>query len=291
MTGRSAVQVETVHLESLGDRLECTLVRPVEGQTGAATILCHGAHGDRGQFLELANQLACDGTVILVPDMHGHGQSGGQRHHVRMKEWVADLSACLDWLERQPFVEPSRIGAMGFSSGGTAVLEAALIDNRLKALATLDATVRPVLGPLQAGLFVLLARLGHWKKRLTGRELHLPLYPIARFSRVACDPRVNRDVLTEPALRKAYWRYPLPGALESLVIDTLDRVHRIRIPVCVIHGERDSLDPPSTARALFGRLSGEKALFLIPESGHMGHLDGRRQEIFDLIRRWFGERL
>lgn len=291
MTDRSAVHVETLHLESLGDRLECTLVRCAVGGPGTAAILCHGAHGDRSQFLELASQLARDGTVILVPDMHGHGQSGGKRHHVRMTEWVSDLLVCLDWLERQPFVEPSRIGAMGFSSGGTAVLETALIDSRLKVLATLDATVRPVLGPLQAGLFMFLARLGRWKERLTGRQLHLPLYPIARFSRVACDPQVNHDVLTDPELRKAYWRYPLPGALESLVVDTLHRVDRIRIPVCVIHGERDSLDPPASARALFERLSGEKALFLVPDSGHMGHLDGRRQEIFDLIRRWFGERL
>jgi len=282
---------EPVDLFAGDDRLACTLFRPESVSPGAATIICHGAHGDRTQFFEMADRLADRGQVVLLPDMHGHGESGGARHHVRMSEWVADVQACLDWLEGQPFVDPARIGALGFSSGGTAVIEAALIDPRLKALVALDATVRPVLNRLETALFLLLSRLGAWKERLTGRQLHLPLYPIARLSRVACDAEVNRQVLTDPEFRRAYWRYPLPGALESLVVNTLERVDRLTIPVCVIHGECDALDPPDSARALFERLGGEKALHLIPESGHMGHLDARREDIFALACEWFSAHL
>ncbi len=282
---------ETVGLQAGGDRLTCTLFRPKGIPCGAATIICHGAHGDSSQFLEMAACLADQGQVVLLPDMHGHGRSGGARYHVRISQWVGDVQACLDWLERQPFVDPARIGALGFSSGGTAVIEAALIDSRLKTLVALDATVRPVLSRLETALFLLLSRFGAWKERLTGRQLHLPLYPIARFARVACDRGVNRQVLSDPELRRAYWRYPLPGALESLVVNTLDRVDRLTIPVCVIHGECDALDPPDSARALFERLGGEKALHLIPESGHMGHLDTARQTIFDLACEWFSAHL
>lgn len=287
----SDIITECIRLSSLGDELVCTLLRPLNPLPAAAVVISHGAHGDRKQFLPMAEQLARQGIVVLVPDMHGHGESEGARFHVRMAQWVPDIGACLDWLETQPFVDPARLGALGFSSGGTAVLEAAGVDQRLKALVTLDATVRSVIGAFERLFFLLLSRLGKWKERMTGQQLHVPLYPIARFSKVACDPQVNQAVLGDPEFRKAYWRYPLPGALESLVVNIMGGLNQLSLPVCVIHGEQDRLDPPSSARALFECLAGEKALHLIPDSGHMGHMDYGRQVIFDLACDWFKRHL
>lgn len=69
--------------------------------------------------------------AALAFDMHGHGQSEGERFHVNMREWMADIRAAIDFLESHPRVDGSRIDAFGFSSGGTAILEAALVELRI----------------------------------------------------------------------------------------------------------------------------------------------------------------
>lgn len=292
-TGKSACQELDVSIPSMGVTLVCTLLRPISAdlQAGPAVVMCHGAHGNRSQFLAFGRVLADAGIVVLLPDMHGHGGSGGVRHHVRMAEWVPDVRHCLDWLSAQPFVDAGALGAFGFSSGGTAVLESAAIDGRLRALVTLDATVRPVVSFVERYFLLFCSWLGTLKQRWFGSNLHLPLYPVARHARVAVDPIVNAEAFDDPVMREAYWRYPLPGALDSLIVDTLSRVDRITAPVCVIHGEDDKLDPPASAHALFQCLRSEKALYLIPDSGHMGHLDRQRDRIAGLVRDWFVQHL
>ena len=83
--------------------------------------------------------------AALIMDMHGHGQSEGERFHVDMREWVADVRAALDFLSSHTLVDSQRIGAWGHSSGGTAILEAALVDSRLKTLVTLSDQVEATL--------------------------------------------------------------------------------------------------------------------------------------------------
>ena len=287
----SGLEESVVQLVSSGDRLVCTLLRPAGEHPRPAIVMCHGAHGRREQFLAFARVLVESGIVVLLPDMHGHGESGGSRYHVCMKEWVPDVRAGLDWLSVQAFVDPDRLGAFGFSSGGTAVLEAAVIDHRLKALATLDATVRSVVSPAERYFLLFCSWLGSLKQRWFGSNLHLPLYPLARRAQTAVDPSVHAAVFDDPEMREAYWRYPLPGALDSLIVDTLSRVDRITAPVCIIHGADDKIDPPASADALFQCLRSEKALHLIPGSGHMGHLDPQRELISRLVRDWFVARL
>jgi len=277
----------TVSVQRDGVRLEASWYDPGLTEPGPAVLVCHGASGSRNQFHSLALCLSRRGLRVLVPDMRGHGASDGQRYHVEIAHWRDDVQRCLDWLGMQPEVAAGRLGAFGFSSGGTAVLEAALLDSRLQALVTLDATVRTVLSRPEALLMRWLARLGRLKRRLLGSDLHLPLYPLARLVPAAVDPIINQAVLRDPDFTASYWRYPLPGAMDSFIVDTLERVADIRIPVCVLHGEEDRIDPPDTARALHECLAGEKALHLIPRSGHMGHLDYSREHIFRLSADWF----
>lgn len=253
-----------------------------------AVVVSHGALGSKEQFDLLAGHLLWAGFVVLVPDMRGHGESEGERYHVMIADWVDDLVGAGEWLRLQPEVDSNRIGGFGFSSGGTAMLElAARGDCALGAVVTLAATVRSVLSPFETRFFNALGSLGRVKRRWLGSDLHLPLYPLVRLTPAACDPAVSAAVLDDPHIRAGYWRYPLPGALESLVVDTLSRVGNIRIPVCVLHGENDRVDKPASARALFQGLRGEKALHLIPRSGHMGHLDQSRERIFTLAGQWF----
>src|SRR5207249_11756537 len=125
---------ETVLVESLEDSLSATLFLS-EGDNPAPTLLvCHGAGEFKENYYEMCEYLAGRGINSLALDMHGHGGSGGERDHVRMEQWVCDVQAALDFLSTHSRVDNGRIAGFGLSSGGTAILEAALLDKRIKAL-------------------------------------------------------------------------------------------------------------------------------------------------------------
>lgn len=49
----------------------------------------------------------------------------------------------------------------------------------------------------------------------------------------------------------------------------LGHIGHLRCPVLIIHGERDRLTRPESARELFARVAGPKSLWLVPGAGHV----------------------
>src|SRR5438094_78027 len=96
-------------------------------QRAPVLIICHGAGEFKENYFELCELLAGRGVATLAIDMHGHGQSAGERFYVTMRQWVADVQAAIDFLLTHPKIDGKKIGAFGLSSGGTAILEAAVI--------------------------------------------------------------------------------------------------------------------------------------------------------------------
>jgi uncharacterized protein len=92
-----------------------------QGAHGPAVLLLHGfgAHRRKPTYVSLAERLAADGAV-LVPDLRGHGQSGG-RSTMGDRE-VHDVRAGVGWLRRAGHRWVTVVGA---SMGATAALRAA----------------------------------------------------------------------------------------------------------------------------------------------------------------------
>jgi len=293
------VRREDHQFKSLGDKIKCTLFLPDAPSSKSSAnlfpsvIFCHGAIDYKEHFFEFAEFLAENGYAALAMDMHGHGESEGARYHVRMQQWVPDIIAGLEFLSLHELIDESRIGAIGFSSGGTAILEAAIQQvsskepTSLKALVTLDATVKTIINPVETVVFKAISSLGRVKRKLLGRDIQIPLYDLAVKVPASCNPEINDAIHSDPYFEEGYKAYPLPGAVESLIIDTIRRVDKITIPVCVIHGEEDRVDSPDTARELYNKLKSTKALHIIPQSGHIGHLDYQKDKIYGLAKAWF----
>lgn len=276
---------EEVSLHSLGDKLAATLFLPAGDKPAPVLIICHGAGEFKEHYFELCETLAARGVATLPIDMHGHGESAGTRYHVDMKQWVADIQAAVDFLSKHPRIDASRVAAFGLSSGGTAILEAALVEPRLKSLVALDATVRDSLAlPLSLTLkaFVMAGKL---TKRITGHDLRVPLAKLGDF-KVASDPEINKQLSTDPKAVAAFMSFPFPGASEAFFVDTIKRVSGIKAPTLVIWGEDDKIDPPETAHLLYNALSCKKELHIIPGNGHLGHLDRNKQVVFALTADW-----
>lgn len=282
---------ESVHLKSLGDELAGTLFYPDSKRPAPVLIICHGAGEFKENYYELCELLASRGVATLAIDMHGHGQSAGERYYVSMRQWVADVQAAIDFLMAHPKIDGKRIGAFGLSSGGTAILEAAVVDPRLKALVALDATVRNSL-PLPMTLFLkLLVGLGRIKMFVTKRDLRLPLAKMSGGLHLASDPELDKRIQTDPKALAAFNDLPFPGAAQAFFVNTIKRVSKIAIPTLVLWGEDDKVDPPETGRMLFAALTCKKELHIIAGNGHVGHLDRNRDKVFSLTANWALENL
>jgi len=249
-------------------------------------IICHGAFERKENFFEFSEFLSSQGIDAIAVDMPGHGESAGPRSHLDMGEWVKAIQAVIDYLSSNQIIDPERIGLFGFSSGGTAVLEAAMVEPRIKALVTLDATVRNYLSIWETLFFKSLVTASRVKKKLTGTDWRFNMRWVLKSANVAFDPAVNQQILNDPSLLEAYSAFPLPGAAACAFVDTLNRVGEIQIPTLVMHGREDQVDPPATARLLYDALTCEKSLELIPESGHSGHLDTQKSAIMALTSEW-----
>jgi alpha-beta hydrolase superfamily lysophospholipase len=283
---------EQVTLQCAGVTLSGSLFLPTSSASPCpAIVVCHGAGDYKENYTELCEYLGGKGIGSLALDMHGHGASGGNRTYVEMRHWCADVRAGLDFLAQDKRVDPNGLGAFGPSSGGTAILEAALEDSRLKALVALDATVRNSLpAPISAFLKCLVVA-GRIKRFFTGSDLRVNMLKLNAGMRFAVDDEVNAKLLADEAIKAALESFPFPGAAESFFVNTIERAGHIAAPTLVIWGAEDQIDPPETGQLLFEALTCKKSLQIIEGNGHGGHMDQHREKVFELTAHWFSENL
>lgn len=98
----------------------------------AAVVLVHGTQADRSAMLFETAFLAHEGFGVLALDLPGQGASEG-RTRWGVPERQA-IRAAVDWLSARADVDPARIGGLGSSMGAYVLVQAAVLDPRLRAL-------------------------------------------------------------------------------------------------------------------------------------------------------------
>lgn len=88
-------------------------------------ILCHGWPGDR-TLNPFGEELVARGTeaglAVVNFDFFSSGETGGDPHGMSDGRWAANLADVCTYVAGQAWADPGRIGAIGISSGSTAVL-------------------------------------------------------------------------------------------------------------------------------------------------------------------------
>lgn len=102
-----------------------TLNKPIgAGSAGKApaVLMLHGFGSTRdevgGMYARLAEALAQQGIGSLRIDFQGFGQSAGDTGATTITGQVADAAAAYDYLAGLEWVDPARLGVIGFSLGG-----------------------------------------------------------------------------------------------------------------------------------------------------------------------------
>ncbi|SQI41432.1 fermentation/respiration switch protein [Leminorella richardii] len=105
-----------------------------------AVIVGHPMGAVKEQSSNLyAQKLAEQGFVTLAIDLSFWGESEGKPGHLISPEiYSDDFSAAVDYLSTQPYIDPQNIGVLGICGSGSFVINAAKIDPRMKAIATVS---------------------------------------------------------------------------------------------------------------------------------------------------------
>lgn len=208
-------------------------------------ILLHGCPGlDHNG--DLAADLRDRGWNALI--FHYRGCWGSQGSY-NLATVAADVRAAVDYLSDVPFpvIDPGRLVVVGHSMGGRAAIEAAALEDRLKAVVTIAAPAR-----------------------------------LDDFGRLA-DSGIEREFTRFLTVTPTEFRRQLEQAAGRL--GPLDFISAISPrPVLIVHGGADEWVPPAAGRQLYACAASPRKHAEIPGANHA--FTWHRSELRELVVEW-----
>lgn len=210
-------------------------------------IISHGAGGNAGQFGWIATELAEAGYAVILPN-HPGTTSGNASAEAAVRVWErpADVSAVLDAImadpDAYPYIDTSRITALGFSAGG------------YTAMALAGARVDPDrLQQFCDGSDHGMSDCAFLAKH--GVDLHaLDLSPAAQDLR---DARISQAVIIDP------------GIIGTITDDSLAS---IEVPMLILNLGADHLVPEGVHAKAAARMIPKAEHRFIPDATHFSFL-------------------
>jgi uncharacterized protein len=142
---KKGIQIErvTYPARNMDTKIAAYIFKPAgfdKNKKYPAIVVTHPFGGVKEQTSGLYSAfLAEQGFVTLAFDKSYQGESGGEPRLMEVPaQHLDDISCSIDYLVRQPFVAPDRIGSLGICAGGSYALGNAPTELRVKAVATVS---------------------------------------------------------------------------------------------------------------------------------------------------------
>lgn len=248
-----SIIVENVSFESQGYRLLARVYRPNAPGRFPAVALCHGYPGDT-KNMDLAEELALNGIASLIFYYRGAWGSEGTYSFRGLDPSTRDA---VKHLLQQPFVDPTRIGLIGYSLGAVPVAKRLSANPRLRAS-------------------VLMAPAGDLRLLATGEAM---------------------EAITSTFLEMGKWKLrgltadllgsEFPWLLENL--NPVDTIRGAEAPVLIVAGSEDSMTPPEVCRTLYEAANEPKKWVLIEGADH--GFSEHRIPLINTVLEWLKDRL
>ncbi len=200
-----------------------------------------------------ARMLARQGYGVLIFDRRGEGESDGDPNPYAWDDGEKDLVAAIEFLKARQDVEPGRIGGIGLSVGGETFLQAAANSDDLAAVVSEGATAR------------------------SGSELDS--VPGSPWGQVALNRLITAGTVV--------FSNAFPP---EHLIDQVDQVAP-RAIFLIYAPKVDNGDERRFNRAYFREAGRPKAIWGVPEAGHVGAQDARPREYERRVTRFFDQSL
>lgn len=229
-----------------GVTLRGSYLRCRTGKRIGVVLFCHEFGGDRHVATPYMADLLEQGFDVFAFDFRNHGESDRMEGY-SPRTWVTqyevfDVQAAISYLRSLEDADPEGIAIVGLSRGGSAALSAASQADGIWAMVT-------------DGAFV-----SRWVTTANIRRF------MPQFVRLA-------PVLTQ----LPWWVHVIYGSVVHDLVarqvkhpcrDVARDVRRLRVPLLMIHGGRDSTIPVELAYRLHKRLPQRTRLWVVPKSSH-----------------------
>ena len=144
----------TVQFISDQAQIRAFLARPHSaGRPAPAVVVIQEWWGLNDHIKDIAQRLAREGYAALAPDLYSRlgnkvtrdpNEAAGLMNALSSQAALRDLNAAVSYLKTQAFVEPLRIGTVGFCMGGTFALTMATHNSDIKAAVPFYGKVPPL---------------------------------------------------------------------------------------------------------------------------------------------------
>jgi len=193
-------------------------------------IVCHGFGSRKESYADFGERGAAAGYAVLIMDLRGHGESGGEVD----ANIFNDVAAAMLYLQNRPEVNPMSIAIRGSSMGGwLAIHTAAHLRDITHVAAYCPAN--------ETGLTILMEEMA-----MVQRGHPSPLVP-------ENPPRVNVNSILQLVYR----------------LDIRKAARRIHPrPFLLVHCEGDEVVPPHISQQIYDDAMEPKTLWLIPGGHH-----------------------
>jgi dienelactone hydrolase len=223
--------IEDVRFPSRENMLIGRLYSPEGDEEKPAVVICHGFPGNTKNY-DLAEELALNGYVSLVFHPQGAWGSTGEYRLTKLWEGARDAIA---YLRSNKNIDGKRIGLVGHSMGNLALSKAMSVDPSIKA--------GVLMAPPDLSVFAsneVVDKTAVWLRDMAGW----------RLSGVTVEG-IKADL--SEALR---------------VNNPLDLVSKIRVPLMVMVGARDTRTTPEKCRLIFDAANEPKRWVQIEGADH-----------------------
>lgn len=242
--------MKKIHFEnSQGLRLSGILHIP-EKDSRLTVIISHGftANKDRPRIIETANALSYNGFTALRFDFEGCGES--EDREITVKGQVDDLRAAISYLRGKGY---DNLGLLGESLGG--LISVLAYDENIETMVLWH----PVTASKKPGII---------KKEELQQELNKKGYLIYI--------KDNRN-----------FKIPKQYIEERSSINQEKILSRIKCPVLIIHGDKDSSIPLEHSKKAMQYLDGKSKLEILKGENHKIELNVYLDKIIPLSVNWF----
>ncbi|HWZ19990.1 MAG TPA: alpha/beta fold hydrolase [Ktedonobacteraceae bacterium] len=247
-------------------------------------VCVQGLGGHGGYYRELACQVALKGTIVVAPDLRGHGRSEGVRGDIdRFDRYVKDVDVAVTWAgtmwpDTSIFVMGESMGAsiaVQYVTRGMYQTNTIPFAGLVFVSPVFSSAIRPSFGEVAHFMRSLLIEPTHPTIAVTGRE------------ELGCrDPTFNTLLRADPL----FVRHVSARFLTMLTIwlwQSKRKARQINLPLLVLLGGRDKIARRSGTSAFLRKISSrEQRIVTFPHAYHCLLRDPDTPDVVEVLNFW-----
>lgn len=250
-------------------------------QARGVVVICHGVNSHSGYYRWAAERFVSTGLAVYALDLHGRGQSDGERFYLdKISDYVHDVHTVVALAKSRHVGLP--VVLLGHSAGGVISCVYTLEHQAELAGLICESFAFQVAAPDFA--LAVVKGLSH-----LAPHAHVLKLPFKDFSR---DPKVVEAMNDDPLIAGEV--QPTKTVAELVRADERlkEEFPLITLPVLILHGTADKVTNPKGSQLFFDTAgSSDKTLKLYDGHAHDLLNDIGKEQVMDDIQGWIDARV